>query len=142
MPAAFIATLLFALSVLAASRSVRLLGGNSANFWRLVVAALTGMLAATPTLSDKPEWAGQGKGYGKGKGHDNSSGARSLAGVRVLRHGALFHREHPYRMIAVQHSSLRAATANATLEAGWPSDGRRRPGSGSEPPRAWRMVAT
>lgn len=40
MPAAFIATFLFALSVIAASRSVRLLGGNEANFWRLVVAAV------------------------------------------------------------------------------------------------------
>lgn len=40
MPAAFIATFLFALSVIAASRSVRLLGGNAANFWRLVVAAM------------------------------------------------------------------------------------------------------
>lgn len=40
MPAAFIATFLFALSVIAASRSVRLLGGNAANFWRLVVAAV------------------------------------------------------------------------------------------------------
>ncbi|MBK9140514.1 MAG: DMT family transporter [Verrucomicrobia bacterium] len=39
MAAAFIATFLFALSVIAASRSVRLLGGNAANFWRLVVAA-------------------------------------------------------------------------------------------------------
>lgn len=40
MAAAFIATFLFALSVIAASRSVRLLGGNVANFWRLVVAAV------------------------------------------------------------------------------------------------------
>lgn len=37
---AFIATVLFAGSVIAASRSARLLGTQSANFWRIVVAAL------------------------------------------------------------------------------------------------------
>ena len=37
---AFVATALFAVSVIAASRSVRLLGSNAANFWRLLVAAV------------------------------------------------------------------------------------------------------
>lgn len=37
---AFAATALFAVSVIAASRSVRLLGSNAANFWRLLVAAV------------------------------------------------------------------------------------------------------
>jgi drug/metabolite transporter (DMT)-like permease len=40
MAAAFMATFLFALSVIAASRAVRLLGGSAANFWRLAVAAV------------------------------------------------------------------------------------------------------
>lgn len=41
---AFLATLLFSFSVVAASRSARILGSNAANFWRLFLAAL--MLSA------------------------------------------------------------------------------------------------
>ena len=38
MVTAFLATILFSVSVIAASRSIKLLGGNAANFGRVAVA--------------------------------------------------------------------------------------------------------
>ncbi|MEI7729291.1 MAG: hypothetical protein WCO56_06950 [Verrucomicrobiota bacterium] len=48
---AILATLCFSISVVAATRSARLMGGTEANFWRLTLACLfLGIVATTPIV--------------------------------------------------------------------------------------------